>query len=125
MGKFNSADSGYKCFIEGSKVNTPYGKFEIEKLSSGNRVINAFNEQDEIINKFEYDYNGEINNIILDNDKTISAIDGHFILIQRERNLYWETIENIKDTDLLVELEENDSVEELKKIIPQYSVVKY
>lgn len=123
-GKFGG-DSGYKCFTADSIVKTPNGFYKIEELKSGEFVINAFNEIDEIKNVFSYDYDGKVNTIKLENDKEISAIDGHYILIKREDNLYWIEIENIVETDLLIELEEDDDIEELKNTIPKYEFIKY
>lgn len=122
-GKFG--DNGYKCFKENSIVNTINGSKKIQDINSNDYIINAYNESDKVADKFEYDYNGNINEIILDNNKSIEAIDGHYILIQRDNKLYWEEIQNIKETDLLIELEENDDVEELKRIIPKYEIIKY
>lgn len=124
-GKFNQAGSGYKCFKEDNLVKTTNGIKQIKDITIEDKVINAFNEPDDVTNVFEYEYNGNINKITLENGKQIEAIDGHFILIQREGQLFWESIENILNTDLLVELEPEDNVEELKKIIPVYDVKKY
>ena len=77
------------------------------------------------VNRFEYEYEDNINKIVLENGKEIKAIDGHYLLIQRDGELYWESIELIKETDLLVELEEDDDIDELRKTIPVYDVRKY
>ena len=122
-GKFK--EGGYQCFIEGSLVNTNNGLQKIEEIESEMIIINSYNENDEVIDKFSYNYDGEINIIQLMNGKSIQAIDNHYILIQRNKQLYWEKIENIIETDLLIELEENDDIEELKRIIPQYNIKKY
>lgn len=124
-GKFGG-DSGYKCFTANSIVKTPSGKtYKIEELKSGQFIINAFNEKDQIKNVFSYDYEGKVNTIKLENGKEISAIDGHYILVKRDDLLCWMEIENIVETDLLIELEENDNVEELKRTIPKYQLIKY
>ena len=123
-GKFGG-DSGYKCFTADSIVKTPNGYYKIEELKPGHFVINAFNEIDEIKNVFSYDYEGKVNTIILENGKEVSAIDGHYILVQRDEKLYWIEIENIVKTDMLIELEEDDDIEELKRSIPKYEMIKY
>lgn len=124
-GKFNGEDSGYKCFVEGSLVKTPSGVVKIEEISNGEFVINSFNDKDVVDNVFKYEYDGEITTIYLENGKEISAIDGHFILIQRDNQFVWITIENIVDTDFLVELEEDDDIDNLRLRIPRYEIIKY
>lgn len=123
-GKFGG-DSGYKCFIDGCVVNTPTEKINIEKIKQGDIIINGHNQHDEVINAFSYDYDGLVNKVVLENEKEFAAIDGHYILIKRDDNLYWEIIENIKVDDFLIELEEDDDIEELKRIIPKYNFTKY
>lgn len=122
-GKFGNG--GYKCFKEGSMVNTTNGFLPIEKINTNVRIINSYNEPDDVLNKFEYNHNGNINKIVLENGKCIEAINGHYILIQRNEKLYWEIIENIINTDMLVELEPGDDIEKLKKTIPTYNIRKY
>ncbi len=124
-GKFGGTDNAYKCFKEGSLVNTNKGLINIEKLNEDDLVYDSHNELNSIINKFKYEYDGELNKITLENGKQLEAINGHYILIQRDDKLYWEMIENINNDDLLVELEENDNIEELKRIIPKYRIIKY
>ena len=77
-------------------------------------------------NKFEYDYDGEINCIELENGKEVKAINGHYILVQtQDGQLIWKKIEDVVAGESLVELEETDDVEELKKTIPVYNKKKY
>lgn len=123
-GKFGG-DSGYKCFKEDSLVNTENGLVKIQDLNKNDLVINCYGEKDKIINKFKYKYDGKINKIELENGKIIEAIDGHYLLIKRNEKLLWESIENITISDELVELDEDDDVEELKRIIPKYTIKKY
>lgn len=125
MGKFNQAGSSYKCFAKDSKVNTANGLKNIQDVQIGDQVYNCYNELDTVVNTFEYEYEDSINKIVLENGKEIKAIDGHYLLIQRDGELYWESIELIKETDLLVELEEDDNIDELRKTIPVYDVRKY
>ena len=68
-GKFNKEGTGYKCFIDGCVVNTPKGKLKIEEINSGEFIINSFNEKDEVVNRFSYDYDGLVNKIILEKKK--------------------------------------------------------
>lgn len=125
MGKFNQTSTGYKCFAKDSKVNTDNGLKNIQDVQIGDQVYNCYNELDTVVNTFEYEYEDSINKIVLENGKEIKAIDGHYLLIQRDGELYWESIELIKETDLLVELEEDDNIDELRKTIPVYDVRKY
>lgn len=125
MGKFGGTDNAYKCFKEGSLVNTSNGLKPIEDIDFNDKIYDSYNDLNFAINKFKYQYDGELNKVTLENGKQLEAIDGHYILIQRDNKLYWEKIENIVETDLLVELEENDDIEELKQIIPKYSIKKY
>lgn len=124
-GKFGGTDNAYKCFKEGSLVNTSNGLKPIEDIDFNDKIYDSYNDLNFAINKFKYQYDGELNKVTLENGKQLEAIDGHYILIQRDNKLYWEKIENIVETDLLVELEENDNIEELKQIIPKYSIKKY
>lgn len=124
-GKFTS--DGYKCFTADSKVETAEGLKTIAEIEPiKDHVINSYNELAKVDNKFEYDYDGEINCIELENGKEVKAINGHYILVQtQDEQLVWKKIEDIVVGESLVELEETDDVEELKKTIPVYNKKKY
>jgi hypothetical protein len=123
-GKFGG-DSGYKCFVENSPVITSKGVKKISEVVVGCRVKNCYNESDEVSEVYSYDYDGDVNSIVLKNDKKLSAINGHYVLIKRNDTLYWEKIENVTKEDFLIELEDTDDVEQLKKEIPIYDKVKF
>lgn len=124
-GKFTS--DGYKCFTADSKVETAEGLKTIAEIEPiKDHVINSYNELAKVDNKFEYDYDGEINCIELENGKEVKAINGHYILVQtQDGQLVWKKIEDVVVGESLVELEETDDVEELKKTIPVYNKKKY
>lgn len=124
-GKFTS--DGYKCFTADSKVETAEGLKTIAEIEPiKDHVINSYNELAKVDNKFEYDYDGEINCIELENGKEVKAINGHYILVQtQDGQLIWKKIEDVVVGESLVELEETDDVEELKKTIPVYNKKKY
>ena len=124
-GKFTS--DGYKCFTADSKVETAEGLKTIAEIEPiKDHVINSYNELAKVDNKFEYDYDGEINCIELENGKEVKAINGHYILVQtQDGQLIWKKIEDVVAGESLVELEETDDVEELKKTIPVYNKKKY
>ena len=124
-GKFTS--DGYKCFTADSKVETAEGLKTIAEIEPiKDNVINSYNELAKVDNKFEYDYDGKINCIELENGKKIKAIDGHYLLVRtQEGNLIWKKIEDVTENESLVELEDSDNVDELKKIIPVYNKKKY
>ena len=124
-GKFTS--DGYKCFTADSKVETAEGLKTIAEIEPiKDHVINSYNELAKVNNKFEYDYDGEINCIELENGKEVKAINGHYILVQtQDGQLIWKKIEDVVAGESLVELEETDDVEELKKTIPVYNKKKY
>lgn len=124
-GKFTS--DGYKCFTADSKVETAEGLKTIAEIEPiKDHVINSYNELAKVDNKFEYDYDGEINCIELENGKKIKAIDGHYLLVRtQEGNLIWKKIEDVTENESLVELEDSDNVDELKKTIPVYNKKKY
>ena len=88
-------------------------------------IKNCYNENDEVSEVYSYDYDGVINHISLENGKKLKCIDGHYILINRDNKLFWEKAENIRQSDMVVELEETDNVEDLKKTIPVYDKVKF
>lgn len=123
-GKFGG-DSGYKCFVENSPVVTSKGIKKINEVVVGSQVKNCYNEPDEVSEVYAYDYDGDINAITLSNGKKLSAINGHYLLINRNDTLYWEKIENVTKNDSVVELEESDDIELLKKEIPIYDKVKF
>lgn len=124
-GKFTS--DGYKCFTADSKVETAEGLKTIAEIEPiKDHVINSYNELAKVDNKFEYDYDGEINCVELENGKEVKAINGHYILVQtQDGQLVWKKIEDVVAGESLVELEETDDVEELKKTIPVYNKKKY
>ena len=124
-GKFGT--EGYKCFTADSKVETAEGLKTIAEIEPiKDHVINSYNELAKVDNKFEYDYDGEINCIELENGKEVKAINGHYILVQtQDGQLIWKKIEDVVAGESLVELEETDDVEELKKTIPVYNKKKY
>ena len=124
-GKFTS--DGYKCFTADSKVETAEGLKTIAEIEPiKDHVVNSYNELAKVDNKFEYDYDGEINCIELENGKEVKAINGHYILVQtQDGQLIWKKIEDVVAGESLVELEETDDVEELKKTIPVYNKKKY
>lgn len=124
-GKFTS--EGYKCFSSDSKVKTSEGLKKIEDVKPiKDYVFNSYNELSKVDNKFGYDYNGDINCIELENGKKIKAIDGHYLLVRtQEGNLIWKKIEDVTENESLVELEDSDNVDELKKTIPVYNKKKY
>jgi hypothetical protein len=124
-GKFKT--EGYKCFTADSKVETAEGLKTISEIEPiKDYVVNSYNELVKVDNKFEYDYDGEINCIELENGKEVKAINGHYILVQtQDGQLVWKKIEDIIAGESFVELEETDNIEELKKIIPIYNKKKY
>ena len=123
-GKFGKG--GYKCFTSDSEILTNNGLKPISKIAPlKDKVYNANNELSKVDNKFEYDYNGDINCITTEDGKTLKAIDGHYVLVSNNNHFMWKKIEDITIDDYLVELEEHDNIEELKKIIPIYNVKKY
>src|SRR5574344_1414809 len=124
-GKFGGNDTAYKCFTADSRIHTTSVLKCISDIVAHNEIKNAYNQSDEVSEVFKYPYDGDVNVITTKNNKTLKAIDGHYILIKRNDNLYWEKINNILPTDFLVELEESDDVETLKKTIPTYNIVKY
>ena len=124
-GKFGT--EGYKCFTADSKVETAKGLKTIAEIEPiKDHVVNSYNELAKVDNKFEYDYDGEINCVELENGKEVKAINGHYILVQtQDEQLVWKKIEDVVAGESLVELEETDDVEELKKTIPVYNKKKY
>ena len=123
-GKFG--DGGYKCFTSDMLVNTENGNIKISDVCENDKVYNSNNILSKVNKKFEYDYNGDVNCVSLENGKVIKAINGHYILVSTDENkLLWKKIEEIKETDSLVELDESDDIEFLKKTIPVYNYKKY
>ncbi len=101
-----SKQEEYSCFAKGTKITTPYGLIDIEKLSKGDIVTSidrlgnaSFNR----IIKTKRHVNIPIYQIILRNGKVINTTIGHKFLVESK----WKKAINIKAGESLFYFEDN------------------
>ena len=122
-GKFDG--SGYKCFPLDTMISTPSGQLPLADVTPTSSVINGYGEVDEVRDKFVYDHAGDLQRVTVEDGRSVRAVAGHYVLALHDEQLAWVDVSTLTTADHLVELEPGDDVEQLKRDVPGYNVVKY
>jgi len=100
-----SVGPGRGCFVPGSRVKMADGFFApIETINMGDKVIDAFGKEQEVINTFEYDINEDIVELEFDNGKIVRCTTDHEILTI---NRGWVAAGELTDEDNISEINDH------------------